>query len=49
MVAHALRLARDQGKKNAVLISLGAGTGVFRRAGFREVSKIDYWYRSLKA
>jgi len=49
MLAHALGIARDRGQKQAVLLASGMGYGMYCRAGFREVCKIAYWYRSLKA
>jgi GNAT superfamily N-acetyltransferase len=49
MMAHALRFARDRAQKQAVLLASGMGYGMYRRAGFHEVCKIAYWYRSLKA
>ena len=49
MIAHALGFARDRGQKQAVLLASGMGYDMYRRAGFREVCKIAYWYRSLKA
>jgi GNAT superfamily N-acetyltransferase len=47
MMAHALHVARERGATQAVLLSSGMGYGLYRRAGFREVCKIAYWYRGL--
>jgi GNAT superfamily N-acetyltransferase len=49
MMAHALAFARERGVAQAVLLASGMGYSVYQRAGFREVAKIAYWYRSLKA
>lgn len=49
MLAHALRFAREQGATRAVLLASGMGYGMFERVGFREMCKIAYWHRSLKA
>jgi len=49
MIAHALRLAHDRDRKQAVLLASGMGYNVYCRTGFHEVCKIAYWYRSLKA
>lgn len=49
LVAHALHFARARGATQAVLLASGMGYGMYRRVGFREVCKIAYWYRSLKA
>jgi hypothetical protein len=49
MMARALGFARERGVAQAVLLASGMGYGVYRRVGFREVCKIAYWYRSLKA
>jgi len=49
MMAHALGFARDRGGKHAVLLASGMGYNMYCRAGFHEVCKIAYWYRSLKA
>ena len=49
MMAHALRFARVQAATQAVLLASGMGCGMYRRVGFREVCKIAYWYRTLKA
>ncbi len=49
MLAYALRFAREQGSTQAVLLASGMGYGMYRRVGFREVCKIAYWYRSLRA
>lgn len=48
-IAHAVGFARDCGATQAVLLASGMGYGMYRRAGFREVCKIAYWYRSLRA
>jgi len=48
MIAHALRIARTLGAKQAVLLASGMGCGMYRRVGFREVCKITYWYRARK-
>jgi GNAT superfamily N-acetyltransferase len=44
LVAHACRFAREQGCKAGMLISSGMGYEVYKRAGFREVAKIGFWY-----
>lgn len=44
LMAHACRFAREQGCKAGVLISSGMGCEVYKRAGFREVAKIGFWY-----
>jgi GNAT superfamily N-acetyltransferase len=49
MMDHALRFARDRDRKQAVLLASGMGYNMYCRAGFREVCKVAYWYRSLKA
>jgi GNAT superfamily N-acetyltransferase len=49
MLAHALRVALDRGKQQAVLLASGMGYSMYCRAGFQEVCKIAYWYRSLRA
>ena len=49
MIAHALRFAQERGATQAVLLASGMGYEMYRRAGFREVCKIAYWYRSLRA
>ncbi len=49
MVAYALRFAKERGATQAVLLASGMGYGTYKRAGFREVCKIAYWYRSRKA
>ena len=52
MIAHALRFARERPSRDvtqAVLLASGMGYGMFRRAGFREVCQIAYWYGALKA
>ncbi len=49
MLAQALGFARDRDATQAVLLASGMGSGMCRRVGFREVCKIAYWYRSLKA
>jgi GNAT superfamily N-acetyltransferase len=49
MLAHALRVALDRGKQQAVLLASGMGYSMYCRAGFQEVGKIAYWYRSLRA
>ena len=49
MLAHALRFAREQGATQGVLLASGIGYAMYQRVGFREVCKIAYWYRSLKA
>lgn len=46
LIAHACRVARERGGKDAVLLSSGMGYGVYLRAGFEEVCKIGYWYRA---
>jgi GNAT superfamily N-acetyltransferase len=49
MMAHALGFAQEHGATQAVLLASGMGFGMYQRVGFREVCKIAYWYRSLKA
>jgi hypothetical protein len=49
MLAHALRFARERGASQAVLLASGMGYGMYQRVGFREVCKVAYWYRALKA
>ena len=49
MIAHALKFAQERGAAQAVLLASGMGYGVYQRNGFREVCRIAYWYRSLKA
>lgn len=49
MMAHALGFARERGATQAVLLASGMGYSVYQRAGLREVCKIAYWYRSLRA
>jgi len=49
MMAHALGFAQEHGATQAVLLTSGMGFGMYQRVGFREVCKIAYWYRSLKA
>ena len=46
LMHHACAFARERGYPGAVLIASGMGEGVYRRAGFREVGRIAYWYRS---
>ncbi|HSP66505.1 MAG TPA: GNAT family N-acetyltransferase [Bryobacteraceae bacterium] len=48
MLAYALRFARDRDREQAVLLASGMGYGMYCRAGFREVCKVAYWYRSLR-
>ena len=48
MMAHALRFACDRDCKQAVLLASGMGYNMYCRAGFQEVCKVAYWYRSLK-
>ena len=49
MIAQVLTFAHERGATQAVLLASGMGYGMYRRVGFREVCKIAYWYRSLKA
>jgi len=44
LMAYACRFAREQGCKAGMLISSGMGYEVYKRAGFREVTKIGFWY-----
>jgi GNAT superfamily N-acetyltransferase len=44
LMAYAARFARDRGASAGVLISSGMGYQVYKRAGFREVSRIGFWY-----
>lgn len=48
ILAHALGFARTRGATQAVLLASGMGYGMYRRAGFREVCRVAYWYRALK-
>jgi len=48
MMALALGFARDRDQKHAVLLASGMGYNMYRRAGFQEVCKVAYWYRSIK-
>jgi len=49
MIAYALRFARVQAARQAVLLASGMGCGMYRRVGFLEVCKIAYWYRSVRS
>lgn len=46
MVLHALRFARKQRYRQAVLIATGMGFRMYQRVGFREVCRMGYWYRA---
>jgi len=48
LVRHACRFARGEGYAGAVLIASGMGEGVYRRAGFREVCRMAFWYSALR-
>jgi len=48
LVCHACQFARGQGYAGAVLIASGMGESVYRRAGFREVCRMAFWYSALR-
>ncbi len=48
LMRHACGFARALGATVCVLISSGQGYGMCRRAGFREVGRIGFWYRRYR-
>ena len=48
LLAHTCAAAASAGATRMVLISTRDGEGVYRRAGFEEVARFAYWYRSFQ-